>query len=386
VPAIAGLNSFTVRVDAAGGSDIATLEVTVVPDTTLPPVPNGLTAVAGDGFVSLNWTDSRFNESLQSAEVSASPAESSAGIIADYRFDGASMISFDSDPNSTAGAIADGGGLNASYENRNGRGDPRPALKWTVGDMNDGTLLDSDYLVFTMNPAADLSLSFSELSFTFKFPNAETDVSLYTSEDGFTGDAVATYNYPGGGDVLTITLDLSAMPPVSRPVEFRLYLDTAASFGTADVWIDNIQLRGSSTAISADPDGDDDGIADAWEELYFPSTSSIDGSLDSDGDGVLDFFEYLFGSIPINAASGGFSFGVGDGLVGTGIVFDWEVQEGFVLGSDYDVAVSTDLGAWVPLPVEHFTLEESTSDGRTQLELEIIHDYGTKVFLRLVSP
>ncbi|HKL20268.1 MAG TPA: glycosyl hydrolase family 28-related protein, partial [Tichowtungia sp.] len=54
-----GLNSFTVQVDATGGSDTATLEITVndVTDTTPPAAPSGLSATAGDASVTLDWAD-----------------------------------------------------------------------------------------------------------------------------------------------------------------------------------------------------------------------------------------------------------------------------------------------------------------------------------------
>ncbi|HKL21755.1 MAG TPA: DNRLRE domain-containing protein, partial [Tichowtungia sp.] len=53
-----GLNSFTVRVDAAGGSDTVTLEITVDADTTPPAAPTGLAATASAGSaVSLDWND-----------------------------------------------------------------------------------------------------------------------------------------------------------------------------------------------------------------------------------------------------------------------------------------------------------------------------------------
>jgi hypothetical protein len=255
-------------------------------------------------------------------------------------------------------------------------------LIWTDGDYNDGTILDDDYLSFTVTLEAGVHLIFDQLSLTFK--GVTSDVHIFSDQDGFATMAavIATVTHTRNGS-LALTADLSGMSAAAGPVEFRLYFDTASTFGKGETWVDNIQL--SATSSLANPDADDDGIADAWEALYFTTNDAIDGSLDSDGDGVTDFFEYLYGSVPTDAASGGFHLGVGK-LVGTGIVFDWEIQEGFVFGQDYDVAVSTDLSRWDSLPVEHFTLEASTSGGRTQFELEITHDYGTKVFLRLVSP
>ena len=538
-PASAGLNSFSVQVDAAGGSDTATLEISVAADTTPPPVPSGLTATAGDGSVTLDWTantdsdtatynlyrsttsdsyttalssgisgnsffddtaengttyyyvltaedasgnesaessevsatpvfvpdgtppvkptgltatagdtlltldwndnsdldldsyrvyrstttgsfgsalvsdlsgssyidntvvngttyyyvvtavDTSDNESMESDETSATPAEVSASLLADYSFDGSSSVSFDSDANSVAGVITDGGGFGSSYETRTTgeRGAPVPSLKWTVGDMNDGVLLDSDYLSFTITPEAGISLSFSEFSFTFKFPNAATQVALHSSQDGFTGSPVDTYSYPGGAETLTITLDLSSMAAAVSPVEFRLYLDTSASFGGAELWMDNIQLSGVSEIVVVDSDADEDGIDDSWEELYFITTGVIDGSLDSDGDGDLDFFEYLYGSVPNDATSHGFQLLVAPSQSGSNMVFEWSVKTGFTLGVEYDVEIVSDLGSpWNPLPQAHYSLQTDTADGKTEVDLTLTHDYGPSVFLRLIRP
>jgi hypothetical protein len=53
-----GLNSFTIEVEATGGSAIASLEITVDPDTTAPNPPSLLSADADIGSVDLNWSDS----------------------------------------------------------------------------------------------------------------------------------------------------------------------------------------------------------------------------------------------------------------------------------------------------------------------------------------
>lgn len=53
-----GLNEFTVEVLGAGGGDVVPMQITVegVQDTTPPAAPIGLSAVAADGDVVLNWT------------------------------------------------------------------------------------------------------------------------------------------------------------------------------------------------------------------------------------------------------------------------------------------------------------------------------------------
>jgi hypothetical protein len=51
-----GTNSFVVQVNAAGGSDTTTLEITVV-DTTPTAAPTGLVATLADGAINLSWAD-----------------------------------------------------------------------------------------------------------------------------------------------------------------------------------------------------------------------------------------------------------------------------------------------------------------------------------------
>ncbi|MGK0456778.1 MAG: hypothetical protein ACJAUA_001085 [Zhongshania aliphaticivorans] len=109
---------------------------------------------------------------------------------------------------------------------------------------------------------------------------------------------------------------------------------------------------------------------------------------DSDGDGVLDFFEYLYGSDPTLPSSSGFQFTASLDGDGTNIILNWEVKEGFILGQDYEIEVSTDLSTWYPLPEEDYslTLTENNVTGKTEVELTLIEDYGSKVFLKLLQP
>ena len=54
----AGANVFTVQVDDGnGGTDTATLNITVDADTTPPAAPTALSALAGIGLVDLDWAD-----------------------------------------------------------------------------------------------------------------------------------------------------------------------------------------------------------------------------------------------------------------------------------------------------------------------------------------
>lgn len=133
-------------------------------------------------------------------------------------------------------------------------------------------------------------------------------------------------------------------------------------------------------------DSDADGIADGWEITQFDSILMSDGTLDGDDDGSADFFEYLFGSDPNDAGSDGFRLDIGRSNTGAALLFDWKVQPGQILGQHYNLMVSTDLNSWTVLPSNHFNLTETPNNGKSQLELEVTHDYGSKVFLRIEQP
>jgi|GEM_PF-390037 len=122
------------------------------------------------------------------------------------------------------------------------------------------------------------------------------------------------------------------------------------------------------------------------QEDYHLLLERTEGNGDADGDGVLNFFEYLYGSDLYQPDSDGFWIAANPSQSGNEAAFNWGVKEGFVLGSDYLVSISTDLTGWDPLPAEHYSLVENTQNGLTHVELEITHDYGAKVFLRLEQP
>lgn len=135
--------------------------------------------------------------------------------------------------------------------------------------------------------------------------------------------------------------------------------------------------------ITVSSDADDDSIDDNWEILYFGSVGVIDGNGDSDGDGVADFFEYLYGSNPNNATSRGFAFHARHGQNGSNFIYDWGVVEGFSLGEDYEVWISTNLSSWAPLAEGDYSLSMTTEDGYTHMELKLEDNDGSIVFLRL---
>jgi hypothetical protein len=140
----------------------------------------------------------------------------------------------------------------------------------------------------------------------------------------------------------------------------------------------------TETLRLAVPDSDGDGILDSWEVFHFGSVQAINGSIDWDGDGLLDFFEYLSGSDPKNAASKGFQ--VRADREGSGNVFRWEVLQTFVLGTDYEAWISSDLGDWDRLQTGDYQLDEDILGGMKHVELRLTIDPGPNAFLRLQQP
>jgi hypothetical protein len=139
-------------------------------------------------------------------------------------------------------------------------------------------------------------------------------------------------------------------------------------------------------SLAKSPDNDGDGVADTIEMLEFQSLSATDGSIDSDGDGVIDFFEYLYGSSMTDAFDGGFYFTPFNGSQAGGVSFIWTVRDGIRLNEDYAVHVSTNLRQWNELPADHYALTQVSNSGKTEVSLEMTHDYGRSVFFKLTKP
>lgn len=129
---------------------------------------------------------------------------------------------------------------------------------------------------------------------------------------------------------------------------------------------------------------DGDGIPDDWEVNNLGNADSLPSD-DTDGDGVANFLEYIYGSLPNDASDRGFAL---QALrAGSIVTFNWDVAEGFDLGNDYDVEISTDLDDWFPLPENHRSINQNTSNGKTHMELEVTEpSYGNTIYFRLMQP
>jgi fibronectin type 3 domain-containing protein len=214
------------------------------------------------------------------------------------------------------------------------------------------------------------------------------------------GDASVSLNWDDNiaGDLDSYTVYRSStsgtdFSELSSVVATSDYVDHSAANGYTYYYVVTaVDSGGNESAQSAEAsavlpgDNDGDGIDDNWERANFGSTAAKDGSLDSDGDGTTDFFEYLYGSDPEDAGSRGFRLFAGPDPVSGVVTFEWDAGESFILGTDYSVSISTNLSSWDPLPVEHYSIDDSISNGIRSLQLQITHDYGTKAFIKLERP
>ena len=89
-------------------------------------------------------------------------------------------------------------------------------------------------------------------------------------------------------------------------------------------------------------DDNSNGIADAWEDVYFPGSGAV-GTNDPDGDGLTNWEEYIGGTDPTNVAKSLYLTEAEPAGAG-GFALEWDV----VAGRSYQVGVCPSLttGAW----------------------------------------
>ena len=130
-------------------------------------------------------------------------------------------------------------------------------------------------------------------------------------------------------------------------------------------------------------DTNDNGIDDVWEMESFDRLLEEEEPIDESG--VPYFFMYLHGT-DLSDPSDRFRF-VAEPDGNGEVAVSWVMRDQFQLGIHYDIRLSTDLTDWDPIPQEHYTVEQvPATAGRTRLELTLTHDYGDRVFLRLIKP
>ena len=81
------------------------------------------------------------------AALAISVGSANAGTIASFEFTGGSLASSDPSTNWTTTDLGTGGGVPLATDGDVGQ--PAPSLSFSMGDINDGKFLDTDYYTFT---------------------------------------------------------------------------------------------------------------------------------------------------------------------------------------------------------------------------------------------
>jgi subtilisin-like proprotein convertase family protein len=87
--------------------------------------------------------------------------------------------------------------------------------------------------------------------------------------------------------------------------------------------VDDIEVSGYAVG-GPDPDSDDDGVEDAWEQLYFTNLVTVTTNSDFDADGFLDLHEFLAGSNPTDPQS--LLEATGAAPAGGGLLVRWQSE------------------------------------------------------------
>lgn len=87
-------------------------------------------------------------------------------------------------------------------------------------------------------------------------------------------------------------------------IDLRTGKFTGHAYSANIGWIPlDTTLSDLATSTISRPDLDGDGIADAWENLFFGNLTAATATSDADGDGSSDLTEYQAGTLPENASS-----------------------------------------------------------------------------------
>jgi len=220
-------------------------------------------------------------------------------------------------------------------------------------------------------------------------------VGLTNAEDpdvreGIADQSLLTYTITAGNDRDLFSIDpstgelrLNGIIDFERQSQHQLTVEVADHFTPNPGLLQRTLLVDlideTSPDLTADLDGN--GLFDAWESSFGIS----DPSNDDDHDGTTAFSELLSGGDPTVAESPS-SLGLthlfsGDQELG------WNVRNGFILGEDYHVELSDDLGEWGQLGPVDYTVESITpvSPGVSHVVIKV-PAAGSKQFLRLSGP
>jgi hypothetical protein len=159
--------------------------------------------------------------------------------VASFEFTGNSLASNDAGTSWTTTSLASGGGVPETFDGAEGQ--PAPSLGLSMGDINDGTLLDDDYYTFTITPGASLQFESFSIDINKISGGADVFARLYSDIDGF-GSEIGNAQVSPTDEWNTYSIDLSGLAAQTTPTEFRVYLETGGTFGPNPIKLDNITV------------------------------------------------------------------------------------------------------------------------------------------------
>lgn len=211
-----------------------------------------------------------------------------------------------------------------------------------------------------------------------------TDLA-FTAEVAFTGTnidisfSLTDQNF----DISTVGTSVAATEFTGEFFGFATRARTRGTAGKTNPWTMDYKNFGVSVTLLADENGN--GINDSWELANFDN-ELLDESETHHPGGAAYYFLYLSGWTNGDSLDQAGRIGMVSEVSVSNPVMAWEFAEGFELGVHAEVWISTDLVDWAPLPSEYYSLTTNTTNGKTRHELEITHDYGDTVYLRLRKP
>lgn len=146
----------------------------------------------------------------------------------------------------------------------------------------------------------------------------------------------------------------------------------------------NTQGHLGPTLSLVSTDSNRNSIPDTWEQTQFGAPLAETDTHHPAGPAY--YFLYLSGwtqGAPLDEAG---HIAILPAISGSTPVITWNFAEGFALGTDADMYISTDLLSWDPLPPQHYTHSTETLNGTTRHALSLTHEYETPIFLRLQKP
>jgi hypothetical protein len=200
-----------------------------------------------------------------------------------------------------------------------------------------------------------------------------------TVSDPDGNELTTTWRLQSGPEAVTFA-DPSAVVTTATFTEPGTYVLRLTAFDGFFTSFDEVTI--TITEEDAFVDSNSNGIEDVWEMANFDRLLDADEMIHESG--VAYYFMFLHGTDLDNPADR-FRVAVEPDAQGD-LVFSWEMREQFDLGIHYEIRISTNLTRWDPIPAEHYTLEQTPDGSRTRTKLNLSHDYGDRVFFRLIQP